>query len=295
MNRAEGTGFGIALVGHAALLAALSLGLLNSVRPKPPMHDPMDVMLVDKAALVSASPKPAPEAPQAAEAPEVGPVEDAAPEPAPAPTPAPPQPKAAPPAPPKPAPTPAKPAPATKPAPAKPAPPKPAAALTAPAKPAPAKPAPAKAASTAEPKPEKGKPKATALGADFLKGIPAEKTAGKGAAPRAAVVDAQAMAGLIGLIRSQVKPCYTVPAGGTDAQTIVTRLRLRLKPDGSIAVAPEVLQQLGVTPANQPYARQMSEAASRAIQRCAPYKLPAELYEGGWNDFILRFDPRSMN
>ncbi|MDB5686732.1 MAG: Cell division and transport-associated protein TolA [Rhizorhabdus sp.] len=281
MNRAEGTGFGIALVGHAALLAALSLGLLNTVRPKPPMQDPMEVMLVDKVALQSASPTPATEAPQVAEAPEVGPVEDAAPEPAPAPTPAPPQPKPAPAPPPKPAPTPAKP---TPPAPAKPA----------PAKPAPPKPA-AKPAPPAEPKPEKGKPKATALAADFLKGIPAEKTAGKGAAPRAAVVDAQAMAGLIGLIRSQVKPCYTVPSGGTDSLSIVTRLRLRLKPDGSIAVAPEVLQQLGVTPANQAYARQMSEAASRAIQRCAPYKLPAELYEGGWNDFILRFDPRSMN
>lgn len=282
MDRAERAGLAVALASHAALLAALSLGLLDTARPKPPLHDPMEVMLVDKVALQSATPKPAVEAPQAAEAPETGPVKDAAPEPAPQPAPAPPKPAPRPAPPPKPAPMPAKPAPPT------PAPPKPA-----PVRPAPAKPA--EKAEPAPPKPEKGKPKALALGNDFLKGIPAEKSPGKAAAPRAAAVNAQAMAGLVGLIASQVKPCYTVPAGGSDTQSIVSRVHLRLKRDGSVAAAPEVLSNSGITPTNQPYVRQMSEAAVRAIQRCAPYKLPVELYEGGWEDLVFTFRPSAMN
>jgi outer membrane biosynthesis protein TonB len=267
MDRAEGAGLGVALVAHVALLAALSLGLLNTVRPKPPVRETMDVMLVDKFALQSAMPKPATEAPQAVQAPEIGPVKDAAPEPAPQPAPAPP----------KPAPTPA---PSPKPA------------------PTPARPTPAKAAEKTPPvtpKPDKGKARALALGNDFLKGIPAEKSPGKAAVPRAATVDAQAMAGLVALIASKVKPCYTVPAGGSDTQSIVSRVHLRLKRDGSIAAPPEVVGNAGVTAVNQPYVRQMNEAAVRAIQRCAAYDLPADLYTGGWEDLIFTFRPSAMN
>lgn len=285
MDRAERAGLAVALVGHAALLAVLSLGLLNTERPKPPMRDTMDVMLVDKVALRSAAPTPATEAPQAAQAPEKAPMEEAAPEPTPQPTPPPPKPL--------PKPTPAPP-PKPSPVPAKPAPPVPAPAKPAPAKPVPAKPA-EKVAAPTPAKPEKAKPKALALGSDFLKGIPAEKTAGKAPAPRAAVVDAQAAAGLQALIASQVKPCYTVPAGGTDTQIIISRVHLRLKQDGSIAATPEVVGNSGVTPTNQPYVRQMNEAAVRAIQRCAAYKLPAELYEGGWENIVFTFRPSTMN
>lgn len=282
MKRAEGAGLGLSIAGHVGLLALLSLNLM-SVRQMPKLSEPMDVMLVDKAGLVSAAPEISKEPPQAAQAPELGPVEEAPPEP----TPAPAKPE---PAPPKPAPTPK---PALKPAPPKPAPaptPKPAEKTP----PTPAKAAPAPAAK-ATPAPAKPKPKATSLGTDFLKGIPVEKSAGKGAAPRAAAISPIAMNGLVALIASQVKPCYTIPAGGADTASIVTRVRLRFKRDGSIAVAPEVIGNLGVTPTNQPYVRQMNEAATRALQRCAPYKLPPDLYEGGWEDVAFTFRPAQMN
>jgi outer membrane biosynthesis protein TonB len=227
---------------------------LMSVRKLPKLSEPMDVMLVDKAGLTSAAPVVAKEAPQASEAPEVAKTVEEAPPPEPAP------------APPKPVPTPPKPSPSPK-AVVKPAPPTP---------------------------PASAKPKATSLGTDFLRGIPVEKSTGKAAAPRAAAISPIAMNGLAALIASQVKPCYTIPAGGTDTTSIISRVRLRLKKDGSIAVAPEIIGNLGVNSANQPYLRQMNEAATRALQRCAPYKLPAELYEGGWDDLIFRFNPGQM-
>jgi hypothetical protein len=102
------------------------------------------------------------------------------------------------------------------------------------------------------------------------------------------------MNGLVTLIASQVKPCYTIPAGGTDTMSIVSRIRIRLKADGSIAVAPEVIGNTGVTPANQPYVRQMNEAATRALQRCAPYKLPADLFDV-WQDLNFTFRPAQMS
>jgi hypothetical protein len=254
MQKGEGVGVGLSIIGHVGLLALLSLNLM-SVREMPKLNQPMDVMLVDKAGLVSAAPQMAEEPPKASEAPEIAPAPE--PEPLPEPIPTPPR--------------------------ASPAPPKPAVTPKVAVKPAPPTPAVSKA-----------KPKATTLSNDFLKGIPVDKSAGKGEAPRVAAISPIAMNGLIALIASQVKPCYTIPVGGADTSSIVSRVRLRLKKDGSIGVAPEVVGNLGVNSANQSYLRQMNEAAMRALKRCAPYKLPADLYEGGWEDLIFRFNPAQL-
>jgi hypothetical protein len=77
MDRAAATGFGISLVGHAALFAILSLALVNVTRAPPPPAA-MEVSFVDAVALTSASPAPSAEPAAAARAPELGPVEDAA-------------------------------------------------------------------------------------------------------------------------------------------------------------------------------------------------------------------------
>lgn len=137
------------------------------------------------------------------------------------------------------------------------------------------------------------KPKGSRLGADFLKGLKADKSPGKADAPRAAAVSAQSMAGLVGMIAAQVKPCYNPPAGGADAAQITTILSIRMNKDGSVAgVTPG--QQSGVNGSNRAYAQQMADAAVRAVRRCAPLKLPPELYQGGWDDFDFRFRPEQM-
>ena len=159
MERAEKTGFAVALVGHAALVALLSLHLMAPTPPVVPPQQAIEVSLAPDVALQQAAP-PAPTPPAPSEAPEQGaPEEAAAPPaatpPAPEPKPAPPQPAPPPPAPPRP--TPPKPAPAQpkpappKSAPPKPIPPKPAEPKPAPAKPTLAKPAPAKPVTRANP------------------------------------------------------------------------------------------------------------------------------------------------
>ena len=265
MDRAEGTGLGIAAAGHVVLFGALSLGLLTTSKPKPPMNDPMEVQLVDEIGLRSAMPAPAIEPPAPSEAPEIAKPEEAAPA---EPTPAPPQPAPVP-------------APQPKPETAKPADERP-------------RRRPDKAVAAAPTKPAAEKPRGSRLGPDFLKGLSPEKSAGKATTPSAATVSAQAMAGLAAAIAAQVKPCYVVPAGGTDSGNIVTVLRLRFNPDGSVSTAPSISEQSGVTEANRAYARQIGEAARRAVLRCSPLRLPADLYEGGWEDIEFVFNPRMM-
>ena len=65
-------------------------------------------------------------------------------------------------------------------------------------------------------------------------------------------------------------------------------------PDGQIASQPVVVQQIGITPETAPYAGQMAEAAIAAVLRCAPLNLPAQYYQGGWDEFVLTFSPKGL-
>ena len=304
MDRADRNGLGAAIVGHGLLLAALTIGISRRVPPVHPQPQVMDVQLVDTVGLQSAAPEPATEAPQEQVSPEAGPPEEAAPpEPAAVPEPTPPKPAE------KPTPAPPQPKPAPAPEPAK-----------TPKKPVEAKPtpAPAKTPPKAEAKSaarlssdflkdistaakseakgaSAGKGQRTAgskLGPDFLKGI-ASPAPGKGTQARAAITGA-AMNGLAAAIKRQVQPCYDLGAlGGTPAMEIVTVLRIRFNKDGSVASAQKA-EQTGVTAANGRYAQQMAEVSRAAVLRCSPLHLPAELYEGGWEQIEMGFIPRQM-
>ncbi|HEX7852965.1 MAG TPA: cell envelope biogenesis protein TolA [Sphingobium sp.] len=169
MERSDKIGLSVAAAGHVLLLAALSFGLFKAPKAPTPKQATIDVSLVDEVALQSSTRSPAP--PTTAQAPEVGPVEDAAPAPAPepepvakptpAPTPPPPTPRPQPKPEPKPVPKP-EPRPEPKPVP-KPAP-----------KPVVQKPAP-------EPKktPPPPKPKPVAAAAPEVKQTPPAKPATK--------------------------------------------------------------------------------------------------------------------
>lgn len=257
-------------------------------------------------------------------------VADPAPEPEPAPPqpqprPAPPQPAPPKPAPPKPEPAPA---PKPKPAPAKPQPkprPKPVEALAKPAaKPAPAKPrakpapakaeakpapaAPAKTASKATSAPSKpaaakgtgskpdstaAKPRGSRLGANFLEGLTSEPSTSKSAAPRAAKIDARAMAGIVQAIARQIQPCADRQVNpGPGANEIVTTLNLRLNEDGTLAATPRMVRQSGVTDENDRYRQRVVDLGVAAFKGCSPLKLPAEYYStpsGGWNNINFQW------
>ncbi|AMK19511.1 MULTISPECIES: hypothetical protein [Sphingobium] len=296
MERAEKIGLGVASAGHVLLFGLLSVGFLATPNPLKLNSPPMDVSLVDEAALQSTAPQVSLQPPPPSVAPEEGPTEDAAPAPVPEPAPTPePEPTPAPP-PPKPAP----PKKAEKPTPAKPkpAPPKKEVAKAAPKpKPAPAKPAakpaPSKAKSAAKPKADAParasgqgkaeKPKGSLLGKDFLKGIDTEADAPRKAAPPpAATMGPAQKAALDRLISDQIYRHLKLPSGA-DVELLVAFLEVKLDRNGRVIGRPEVLDIQGRTASNSPQVSIYKERAVQAVLQASPFQgLPAEYYDQ-WN------------
>ncbi|NLR37697.1 hypothetical protein [Novosphingobium sp. ERW19] len=308
LSKQEGAGLAIAALAHAGLLGFLMLSPPGKTVKPPPQR--MEVTFSEEIADQSTSPDPMAEAapdvaPELGE-PEPEPVAQPQPLPEPPkPAPAPPQPKPVP-VPPKPAPrpqpqpkpVPPKPAP-PKPAPPRPVPPKPAPARATPAKPAPAKPAAKPAPAATTPKSGSGdtsprrRPDAPAggsrIGSDFLKGIPGSTKPGTAKAAPAATIGPEVRSSLAGAISRQIKPHWAAPQG-VDADKLVTILAWDLNPDGSLAGRPRVVDQQGITPANEAQAKRHAEQAIRAVQLAAPFDLPDTYYSGWKRVTAFRFD-----
>ncbi len=269
MERAEATGFGVAIVGHVALLAALTYGLTQIGSP-PAIPAAMEVSFVDEVGLVSAAPAPAPAPPALGTAPDAGPIEEAAPAPAPEPEPLPP----------RPAPS---------------APPRPAQATVARERAAPPlRPA---ARPTARPTEQRGsgsgqRTSRSVTDPDFLAGIGSDPAARSNRPP--ATVTGEARASINAAIRRALVPCERQPLPAPEAGAIKVDVRVTLNPNGSLASA-EVARVLNGNPALGIYERRMQDLALAIVRRCTPIRgLPAELYDvpRGWRQFTYQFDPR---
>lgn len=95
---------------------------------------------------------------------------------------------------------------------------------------------------------------------------------------------------LVASFRRQISRCYSPPAGADRAEELVVQIDITLRPDGSLAEPPQVVDE---TRMGEPYFRAAAEAGVRAIHQCAPYDLPADRYEQ-WKSLRLNFDPRKM-
>ncbi len=286
MERSERLGLSVAVVGHVALFAALSLGIASRSELKMPT-EPLTVTLTDEVGLVSQSPSPNTEA-ATATAPEIAPeIEKAAPvqEPEPAPTPPvkrpePPAPKAIErPSPPKPKAA-EKPRPAPVPKPARSTPPPP-------AKPQPKaaqKPKPSPPKDTSErrrpdrpaAKPAAQAPRAPRIGKDFLEGVTDKASTSRSQTPPAAAAGPAVVASLQRELLRQVKP-HWVPPTGADAELLRTRVVVRLDEQGNIVGTPSA-STTGVNASNRAQEALHKERAIAAVRRAAPFKFPAQYY-----------------
>ncbi|MEA3009727.1 MAG: hypothetical protein QOJ91_1419 [Sphingomonadales bacterium] len=277
MDRAEAAGLGVATAGHAALLAALSLGFAATRMPIP-KSDPIEVSFVEEVAPQSTSPTPAAAEPAPLLAPEEGPPEavmPAPPEVAPAPQPPAPMPK----------PSAAPKAPPPKPAPARPAAPasaKPAAA--APAKPAPAKPAPARPATA---RPTAARPTGRLSG--LLAGVSDRATESRPTTPPAAAAGPAVQASLGAEVRRQLKPHWKAPTGA-DVEQLRTEVVISLAPDGRVTDI-RIAGTSGQTASNRPQVPLHREQAERAVRLASPFRLPAQYYDA-WKSLRVTFDKR---
>lgn len=261
----EARALGIAALAHVALVVALSFGWQWAAKPLPPADEltPVEFLDISDAPKITRPPEPSIEAaPQDTTTPEPAPPEPE-PEPAPVPDPAP-MPDAAKPAP-KPAPTPK----------AKAAPPKPE-----------AKPLDTQTLSNLINKALPKAPTKPLDTSDLAKTIQA-------AQPKNAMINPRAAATLAQAIRAQVAPCWNPPIGGADVRKMTVLIRADFLADGSVTGTPRVISQTGTSSQNGDYARAFAETARRAVLRCSPLKLPAELYPL-WKSVDINFDPEQM-
>jgi outer membrane biosynthesis protein TonB len=282
MDRAEASGFGAAVAGHALLLAILSAGFASATR-KPILTEPMEVAFVEEVGLESTSPAPTSEAPAPKLAEIEGPVEpELPPPPAPEPVPVP-----QPPAPTPPAPTPPAPKvvqrPQLKVEPARPTP-----------RPQPPKAAPAKA-KAAPPRPVAARPADRAQGAavpnsnsksaarptgrlkGLLSGISDNDSPSRSVAPPAAKAGPAVQASLAAEVRRQLKPHWKAPTGA-DVEQLRTELTIRLAESGAV-IDVDVIRTTGQNESNRPQVKLHQEQAVRAARLASPFRLPAEYYD----------------
>ena len=94
--------------------------------------------------------------------------------------------------------------------------------------------------------------------------------------------EAQDRSDLIQILQQQVRSCYTLPAEARGAELIV--VELRLESNGALARKPEVIRGLPDS--------LTARAALRAIDKCAPLKIPKEfasLYQD-WKVMRIQFN-----
>jgi hypothetical protein len=146
------------------------------------------------------------------------------------------------------------------------------------------KPQPTKAAA---PKPRTGG--GSRIGDDFLKGTSDGDRSSDRGSPAATFGPAEA-ASLNSAIARQIKPHWSAPSG-VDAEELVTMVRFRLNPDGTLASDPTCISQSGVTPSNAAQKGLHCERAIRAVRLAAPFDLPDQFYDK-WKLITSRFDRR---
>ena len=93
-------------------------------------------------------------------------------------------------------------------------------------------------------------------------------------------------------LKAQIFGCWSIPLGLPYDENLLVRIRLKLKPDGTL-IKTEVLDHARMNKPGQNFYKVLAESALRAIQLCQPLKVPTSGYDK-WKDLQLNFDPREM-
>ena len=90
-------------------------------------------------------------------------------------------------------------------------------------------------------------------------------------------------------LRQRLAQLWSIPAGAKDPQELVVLVRIKLKPDGTLAGPPMVL-----TSGRSPLFVAARDSAIRALFRGQPYDMLRPEHYEQWKDVEITFDPRDM-
>ena len=93
-------------------------------------------------------------------------------------------------------------------------------------------------------------------------------------------------------LKAQIFGCWSIPLGLPYNENLLVRIKLQLKPDGSI-IRTEILDHARMNKPGQGFYKVLAESALRAIKLCQPLRVPSKGYER-WKELQLNFDAREM-
>ena len=93
-------------------------------------------------------------------------------------------------------------------------------------------------------------------------------------------------------LKAQIFGCWSIPLGLPYNENLLVRIKLKLKPDGTV-IKSEILDHARMNKPGQGFYKVLAESALRAIKLCQPLRVPTTGYEK-WKDLQLNFDAREM-
>ena len=93
-------------------------------------------------------------------------------------------------------------------------------------------------------------------------------------------------------LKAQIFGCWSLPLGLPYQGDLLVRIKLRLKPDGTI-LRSEILDHARMNKPGQSFYKVLAESALRAIRICQPLRVPPTGYDK-WKDLQLNFDANEM-
>ena len=93
-------------------------------------------------------------------------------------------------------------------------------------------------------------------------------------------------------LKAQSFGCWSIPLGLPYNENLLVRIKLSLKPDGTV-INSEILDHARMNKPGQGFYKVLAESALRAIRLCQPLRVPSTGYER-WKDLQLNFDAREM-
>ena len=93
-------------------------------------------------------------------------------------------------------------------------------------------------------------------------------------------------------LKAQIFGCWSIPLGLPYNENLLVRIKLILKPDGTVSKS-EILDHARMNKPGQGFYKVLAESALRAIKLCQPLRVPTTGYER-WKELQLNFDAREM-
>tara|TARA_B100000795_G_C22669058_1_gene387185 strand:- start:92 stop:901 length:810 start_codon:yes stop_codon:yes gene_type:complete len=93
-------------------------------------------------------------------------------------------------------------------------------------------------------------------------------------------------------LKAQIFGCWSIPLGLPYNENLLVRIKLQLKPDGSI-IDSEILDHVRMNKPGQGFYKVLAESALRAVKLCQPLRVPSTGHER-WKELQLNFDAREM-